>query len=203
MIIEERQLRALELPRLQVEDIRSRAQTLSNPDIADTELLEWLWDTIAMPFLDLLGFSKPPTDTWPRVWWIPTGPLAQLPIHAAGYHTNGSSDTVLDRVISSYSSSVRALVISRQNRLVVPRPRAREKMVLIGMAQTQGYKPLHFASHEVEALVSIGSSMQLQVVQPLPNRKAVLSVINDCIPLRRPWTPTAVTEAAHGAPSHD
>ncbi len=43
-------------------------------------LLEWLWNTVACPSLDALGFKDPVTDNnWPRVWWIPAGLLSQLP----------------------------------------------------------------------------------------------------------------------------
>src|SRR5699024_2157591 len=78
-------------------------------------LLEWLWDVVARPVLDALGFDGPIVDgNWPRVWWVPTGVLSQLPLHAAGYHTRGGHETVIDRVMSSYASSVKALVHGRR-----------------------------------------------------------------------------------------
>jgi hypothetical protein len=77
-----------------------------------TRILDWLWDAIAGPVLDRLGHHPSTLDPatgrdWPRVWWIPTGPLSVLPIHAAGNGSAGQS--VLDRVVSSYTPSVRAL----------------------------------------------------------------------------------------------
>src|SRR5438876_787401 len=51
----------------------------------------------------------------PRVWWCPTGILSILPIHAAGYHkpSDETFRTVLDRVVSSYTSTIKALKYSR------------------------------------------------------------------------------------------
>ena len=49
------------------------------------DVLDWLWDVLAQPVLAALGHTRTPDtdDSWPRVWWCPTGPLAVLPIHAA------------------------------------------------------------------------------------------------------------------------
>ena len=74
-------------------------------------VLGWLWDTITEPVLTHLGHTGTPTEgqPWPRVWWCPSGPLAFLPLHAAGRPTQGGSDAVLDRVVSSTIPTIRAL----------------------------------------------------------------------------------------------
>lgn len=84
-------------------------------------VLEWLWDVAAEPVLDALGYQQSPSSSaeWPRVWWAPGGLLGLLPIHAAGYHleppANGQSHrAVMDRVISSYTPTIRALRYTRQ-----------------------------------------------------------------------------------------
>ena len=47
--------------------------------------LTWLWDEIADPILQKLELtSRPSADHWPRLWWIPDGAFALLPLHAAG-----------------------------------------------------------------------------------------------------------------------
>ncbi len=51
------------------------------------------------------------------MWWCPSGLLAFLPLHAAGDHTTRFDtvpQTVLDRVVSSYTPTVRALIHSRR-----------------------------------------------------------------------------------------
>jgi hypothetical protein len=104
--------------------------------LAELEVLEWLWETGAKPVLDVLQYTEvPPNDFWPRIWWIPTGPLTKFPIHAAGCHRHGSSDAVVDRVISSYSSSVKTLIHGRQRYPKVRAEQGTEKVVLIGMQE--------------------------------------------------------------------
>ena len=48
----------------------------------------------------------------PHITWCPTGPLAFLPLHAAGiYHANGPpSKTVMDFAVSSYTPTLEALL---------------------------------------------------------------------------------------------
>ncbi|KAF4345820.1 tpr domain protein [Fusarium beomiforme] len=174
LVVEENKLRAIPLPHLHRSDVEARAAALASPGLLDMRLLEWLWDTISKPVLDALGFSQTPDSTWPRIWWIPTGPLAKFPIHAAGYHARASCDTVLDRVISSYSSSARALIQSRQNDAKAKPRRRPEKAVLIGM------QDLCYATQEINKLEGVCSSMQLQVLKPQPHRKEVLASLNDC-----------------------
>jgi hypothetical protein len=80
-------------------------------------ILGWLWKAVAQPVLTTLGFTDEPAAgaAWPRLWWCPTGPLTLLPLHAAGdYALNGPDrPTVLDRVISSYTPTLRALIEAR------------------------------------------------------------------------------------------
>ncbi|KAI1749279.1 hypothetical protein F4782DRAFT_310489 [Xylaria castorea] len=110
ILVDSQQARVLKLlfSRSDIEE-RIKQGHLQSP-----KALEWLWDAIASPILDVLGIIAPPIDgNWPHIWWIPTGALGRVPLHAAGYHGR-SSDTVLDRAISSYSSSIRAILRGRQ-----------------------------------------------------------------------------------------
>ncbi|KAL8364750.1 hypothetical protein RB595_003837 [Gaeumannomyces hyphopodioides] len=118
-LVESDRIRVLELTGLTIKEVQKQAQNLrysrATGSFHMAALLEWLWDTAARPCLNALGFKDPVSDNnWPRVWWIPTGLLSQLPLHAAGRHVRGSAETVLDRVMSSYASSVKALIHGRQ-----------------------------------------------------------------------------------------
>lgn len=78
----------------------------------------WLWDTIAEPVLVRLGYTGTPAEgqEWPRIWWCPTGHLTRMPLHAAGHHKVASgmgSRAVMDRVISSYTTTIRGLAHAR------------------------------------------------------------------------------------------
>ncbi|MFI5881461.1 CHAT domain-containing protein [Streptomyces sp. NPDC051554] len=86
------------------------------------DTLAWLWDTIAEPVLDAAGLTRPIPEgaqrgAVPRLWWSASGPLAHLPLHAAGHHRAaelGDGRTVLDRAASSYTPNIRALRHARQ-----------------------------------------------------------------------------------------
>jgi tetratricopeptide (TPR) repeat protein len=84
-------------------------------------ILGWLWDTVAGPVLTALGYHGPPAPgaPWPRLWWCPVGVMAALPLHAAGHHQDltaraDAPRTALDRVVSSYTTTVRVLGYARQ-----------------------------------------------------------------------------------------
>ncbi|KAJ7431361.1 CHAT domain-containing protein, partial [Mycena galericulata] len=75
-------------------------------------LLSKLWLGVVKPVLDGLNITTPCHTSLPRIWWCPTGPLAFLPIHAAGLY--GKDDLfgskLSDFVISSYAPSLTALI---------------------------------------------------------------------------------------------
>ncbi|KAF8184340.1 CHAT domain-containing protein [Mycena galopus ATCC 62051] len=75
-------------------------------------ILSVLWIRIVKPVLDGIAFTTPPHQNLGRIWWCPTGPLAFLPIHAAGlYGANEPWGSKLsDFFISSYTPSLTALI---------------------------------------------------------------------------------------------
>jgi tetratricopeptide (TPR) repeat protein len=86
-----------------------------------SRILGWLWDEVAGPVLDRLGYAGTlgPDGNLPRLWWCPVGPFVDLPLHAAGHHgevpPQGTAPrTVLDRVVSSYTATARILDYARQ-----------------------------------------------------------------------------------------
>ena len=171
-LIDKTEIRTLQLPRLHADDVQDRVKILDSKAV-DTHLLEWLWDTIAKPVLDEIGFSEARSDIWPRLWWIPIGPLARFPLHAAGYHSHGT-DTVLDRVISSYSSSVGSLIRSRQISAKSKGLRKPENIVLVGMPE------LSYATREIDDLKALCHAMKLTFHEPRRLREDVLAALNDC-----------------------
>jgi hypothetical protein len=79
------------------------------------DILEWLWDNAAEPVLHALGYDDPASgDVAPRVWWAPGGLLSLLPLHAAGRHGSDADASVLDRAVSSYTPTIKALRYARQ-----------------------------------------------------------------------------------------
>jgi len=126
---------------------RDRDQTLAT-------VLTWLWDEIAGPVLTAVGLVSPPEtgQTWPRLWWCPTGLLSLLPLHAAGrYDETGQShgQAVLDRVVSSYTPTLRALLEAGRPPDFQPDD---ERILLVALADTPGDGPIANVAREKDLL---------------------------------------------------
>ncbi|KAI0083110.1 CHAT domain-containing protein [Irpex rosettiformis] len=68
--------------------------------------------------MDVVCTLIPSSSTLPHVMWCPTGPLAFLPLHAAGIYPehkgrNTASQTIMDIAISSYTPTLEALLKPR------------------------------------------------------------------------------------------
>ncbi|BDM69244.1 CHAT domain-containing protein [Streptomyces nigrescens] len=133
--------------------------------------LEWLWEAAVEPVLSALaamGEAVPtgeevPTGEGtptgqdgrplPRVWWTPGGPLGLLPLHAAGFHTEPARGpaprTLMDRVISSYTPTVRALRHARRRQA---RSADRSRSLIVAMPTTPGQSPLRYVPEEVRRI---------------------------------------------------
>lgn len=103
------------------------------------DILHWVWDTIVAPITDALGSDGPH-----RVWWLPTGPLGLLPLHAAGHPGQPGA---LDFLVSSYVPSLRAL-----RQACSRRPTTRRDSLTVAMHHTTGHPDLPGAADEATAL---------------------------------------------------
>lgn len=166
LVLDTAGLRFLPLPRLTLADVVARTTALLGAlgRLQDTDgdsglmarisdenaidgHLRWLWDTITGPVLDALGITGAPGTAPPRVWWIPTGPLSVLPLHAAGHHREGAGRTVLDRTVSSYTPTVRALAQARRRA-----GGAAPSFLVAAVPQAPGARPLPGAAEEAAVL---------------------------------------------------
>ena len=183
-------VQAMPLPRLTYRDAYRHAENLSISlqIIADTtvdpkrriaaqqeirETLQWLWESVAEPVLSRLGHVRTPADgqEWPRVWWCPVGVLAFLPLHAAGQADTNDRDAVLNRVVSSYTTTVRALGHARSRR-----PAPEGKSTLVVPAPDLPGAPLPAVSDEILAITRYVPDARLL---PAPTRAKVLAALPD------------------------
>jgi hypothetical protein len=176
-LVEEHQIRSLCLTNF---DMKKALIKVKVGDFGSLETLQWLWDVVTCPILNALGFTRAPSDNdqWPHLWWIPTGVLTLFPLHASGYHDRDSSETVLDRVMSSYSSSIKAIVRGRRNldsSCSVP-----AKVLLVGMEHTPGSCSLPFVRREVAMLHDISKSLQFELIEPQRQNKEIMRHLPDC-----------------------
>ncbi|MGY1673071.1 CHAT domain-containing protein [Geodermatophilus sp. SYSU D00710] len=141
----------------------TRRKAASSRDLAATtpatdgelplRVLEWLWDAAAQPVLEHLGYTGGRDEEHlPRLWWSPVGPLAVLPLHAAGRHTRDLSadgpvaDSVPGRLVSSYTPTLAALLRARSGTTGAPRQLA------VGMSRTPRMAPLPAVTRELAIL---------------------------------------------------
>jgi len=156
LIVTEHSIEALPLPDLDPRTTTTRRQTFQDAlvrietpgtsrkqsqraqrDVRDT--LAWLWRAVTGPVLDRL-----PAAT--RVWWSPGGLLGTLPLHAAA--PADGAPGALDRVVSSYTPTLRALHHARRR---AARP-AGDGTLLVSVGHATGQAPLPGARREAEQL---------------------------------------------------
>ncbi|RYP48546.1 hypothetical protein DL768_005585 [Monosporascus sp. mg162] len=188
LLVESDRITVLELPNLTMEEVQKQVKGLrlsrAIGSFHTVPLLEWLWDVAARPSLDTLGFKGLVSgDKWPRVWWIPTGLLSQLPLHAAGRHVRGSTETVLDRVMSSYAPSVKTLIHGRRHPIRTSAKPFSDYALLAAMRETpdlSANRILPFAVEEVEMLKNLCPSLKLWSLKPIMRKDNVLQHLQTC-----------------------
>ncbi|MHA6757965.1 CHAT domain-containing protein [Streptacidiphilus sp. PAMC 29251] len=137
------------------------------------EVLEWLWDTVTGPVLDHLGLPESDSTELPRLWWVPTGALSVLPLHAAGHHSPGAGNrrSALHRVASSYTPTLRFLCHVRDG-ATDHRP-APALVVAVGA----GAVPLTQAAAEADLVSAALSGPVVRLVDQEATRAAVLDLL--------------------------
>ncbi|PNP78571.1 hypothetical protein FNYG_08083 [Fusarium nygamai] len=125
-----------------------------------SEAMIWLWKVAVSPILDVMELT--PSR---RVWWITSGLAGRAPFHAAGYHTDGSTENTLSRVISSYTSSIKTLWYARANSL--PSGLGRN-MLLVTMRNNP--PPHHdlVTEHEERAVENVFGNTMEHLLEPDP-----------------------------------
>lgn len=147
-----------------------------------TKTLPWLWDEIAAPVLQELGIiSRPDSGRWPRLWWVPDGAFAWLPLHAAGHHDKRHAKdaaTVLDRAQSSYIPSVSVLMHARARASMNG---TAGKVLVVAMPETPGQHDLPAAQLDVQAIIDRFSATVLGTT-PDAGRPATRKAIMEELP---------------------
>lgn len=188
-LVDTQSIRSLRLSRLVYSDLESYTDKFLNATRQTVksyarnrrilkEVLEWLWDVAVEPILQALGITHPLSDgdQWPRIWWVGSGLLNMLPIHAAGYHE--SNKNALDRVISTYIPTIKSLAYARE-RDPYTSALQHQNVALVGMTETPGLRDLPFVREEIAMLQTvIPSQIDVTVIEN-PTRERVLSALQD------------------------
>jgi len=156
------------------------------------ETLGWLWEAVAGPVFERLGIAGPPEEgePWPRVWWCPSGLLSLLPLHAAGprgTEMQDSSAGVIDRVISSYTPTVRALIHARrtaQRTPGIPAEKAADagrRLVAVAMPSTPGERDLPEAQAEATGLRDLFPGQVTIMAGPAATHETVITALPSAV----------------------
>ncbi|KAJ7912957.1 CHAT domain-containing protein, partial [Mycena leptocephala] len=115
-----------------------------------SHILSELWVKLVKPVLNVLSI-KPVKDNWKRIWWCPTGPLASLPIHAAGLYgkDEGFGSKLADFVVSSYTPSLVALIEGFRARSEL---QMRPQLLAVGQSSSSGQSYLPGTQEEIERI---------------------------------------------------
>ena len=80
---------------------------------------------------------------------MPTGPLTVVPIHAAGHHDQ-RGNAVMDRVVSSYTPTLRSLTGQLDDEVGEGRPPPIGRPIVVAVSNAPGYRELPGARSEAE-----------------------------------------------------
>ncbi len=138
-------------------ELGGEARPPHDPEVTVNETLSWLWDVAAEPVLAAMGATGRPAPgaPWPRMWWCLSGLLSFLPIHTAGRHETRrtpSPATVIDRVTSSYTPTVRSLARAAHGAGMLGSGVVDGPGLVVSMPRTPGHPDLPGAEAEAELL---------------------------------------------------
>ncbi|TFK38017.1 CHAT domain-containing protein [Crucibulum laeve] len=152
------------------------------------EVLKWLWDAVACPILDQMGYTERASnrDTPPRIWWMTSACMNYLPIHAAGDHkralATGEPCSVMDRVICSYIPTLKALDFVRQAAVRLQNSTDvafSAPALLVQMPTTPNKSALQNAEREVSAVADTLEIKMSVNILTCPKRRDVLVAMRD------------------------
>ncbi|KAF8911677.1 CHAT domain-containing protein [Gymnopilus junonius] len=130
------------------EQVRSEHESILH------EVLHDLWLYVVKPILDGLAISRPTPDP-SRIWWCATGPLAFLPIHAAGIYGRDKkvpASCLSDYAISSYTPTIATLLESKMKMAKGFTQCETNKLLMISQPDTPHLPPIPGTTREILAI---------------------------------------------------
>lgn len=169
----------------------------------------WVWDAVIEPVMDALSIDEPSEERssaeQPRIWWVPTGPLATIPIQIAGHHAAFGSDqaltarTLIDRTVSSQLPSAEMLTVARG---VGDWEADDVTMLIVAVVAVDGQAELDGVREEARRLVDLVGREHVTLLSDatelVPDGPAVKSEVMNALPDAK-W----VHFACHASPSTD
>ncbi|CAE6340538.1 unnamed protein product [Rhizoctonia solani] len=119
-------------------------------------ILEFLWFDIVHPILSYLNYLSPnPNTDLPHITWCVSGPLAFLPLHAAGnYKVSTFNARSFNCVVASYSPTLSGLLAS------APSIKEFSGLLMIGQASTPGLSALPRTERDLDSIARHANSLR-------------------------------------------
>ncbi|KAK0926942.1 hypothetical protein LTR48_001413 [Friedmanniomyces endolithicus] len=183
LIIDSTGVRNHVLPRLRLPDLVEKANALTDALHCDNsserrntiecirDIQHWLWEAVVQDVHAHLSHGKQGPI---RVCWIPVGPMALLPIHAAA--DPKSDANALDLIVSSYGTTLKELSYAHGKQP----PNLNSAAALVSyMAQTPNQPDLKYAADEAKAVGAILQRLVTTTVLPAPAKNDILTHIKN------------------------
>jgi hypothetical protein len=167
---------------------KKTATVYGSSAISLPSVLGWLWDSVVKQVFAELGINGPlppggqKNDTQSekyrpqRIWWVTSGLLSILPLHAAGCHDLGNTTNALDMVVSSYAPTVKSIWHARQKAVGQSPPRAQQAL-LVALEETPGQRSLPGAKREVNSIDKwLPATIHRHVAQQ-PTKEKIISAL--------------------------
>ncbi|VDC07771.1 unnamed protein product [Peniophora sp. CBMAI 1063] len=174
---------------LQQRDVRQRMATCVNRSSDGTgaaiRILGCLWRWIVQPILSALEILDLPKEgRLPHITWCPSGPLTQLPIHAAGIYDEEFGPHAYDFVVSSYTLSLSTLTRSI-SALAQQHASSPSGIIVVTQPETPGLRSLPGTTLEGERLRNVFANRP-EVVSVLDGKAATTVTVKEALS-QRPW----------------
>ncbi|KAK1055678.1 hypothetical protein LTR74_015514 [Friedmanniomyces endolithicus] len=181
LMVDSTGVRNLVLPRLRLPDLVEKANALTDALHCDNsserrntiecirDIQHWLWEAVVQDVHAHLSHGKQGPI---RVCWIPVGPMALLPIHAAA--DPKSDANALDLIVSSYGTTMKELSYAHSKQP----PNLDSAAALVSyMARTPNQPDLKYAADEAKAVGAILQRLATTSVLAAPTKTDVLTHI--------------------------
>lgn len=130
------------------------------------DVLAWLWKVAVKPVLEILDLIRElnsESRAQPRVYWMASGQMGMMPIHAAGTHDCGSAENTMSHVVSTYITTLKAFAYALE-RCSKQVQFSEQRILVVAMPMTPGKRPIK-AMEEAEALARVCARFEA----PRPN----------------------------------
>ena len=200
ILVTQTEIKALSLPGLDYQTLQEKSGILSNSVKGPKRtmldrlnilkgILLWLWKATVKPVLEELNFiqdiSKNDGEPLPRIWWISSGRMGMMPIHAAGDYASNPKIITSNYVISSYTPTIKSLAYARRKASEVQRQPGNNVLIIgnsRGAPSAPNKRVLNEVPAEMKAIKQIaqGAIGTTCTIPHPPSKKAVLDNLSSC-----------------------